>query len=157
MSTQTKATKNKLDIFGLLSKVSTKDAHYFARLSVEHQKAFQPYVVQRWLSGTNNPGQIVFLNEVANPYVFSLYQHKQLLYQLFTVCTDGTPKKYNWIKPHKATKQPLTVEVICQYFCYGVKEAKDLIPILSKQQIIQYAEQLGYDKDKLTKLKKEMS
>lgn len=159
MSTQKKSnqTKNKLNIFEALNKISTKDAHYYARLSVEHQKAFQPYVIQRWLSGTKDSGQIVFLNEVVNPYVFSLYEHKHLLYQLSTVCTDGTPKKYNWIKPHKASKNPLTIEVVCQYFCYGVKEAKDLIPILSKQQIIDYGEQLGYDKEKITKLKKELS
>lgn len=154
---QNKQKNNQLDIFQVLGKIDVQDAHYYTKLDSQQQKAFQPYVVQRWLSGTKSPGQIVFLNELVNPYVFSLYGHKQLLYQLMTICTDGSRKKYNWVKPQKSAKNPLTIDVVCTFFNYGLREAKDVIPSLSKQQIIDYAEQLGYEKEQITKLKKELS
>ena len=106
--------KHKLDIFRVLNHTSRKDISFFNQLTEEEQKAYQPLVVMRWLTGTTDARQIYFINELVNPFVFSLPNHKQLLYNLMTTCTTGTPQRYYWNKTlsKKTTGTPATISVI---------------------------------------------
>ena len=147
----------KLDIFRVLRHTDQKDTSFFDNLTEEEQKAYQPLVAMRWLSGTTDTRQIVFLNELVNRFVFSIPNHKGLLYKLMTVCTAGKPRRYYWNKTAKKTSSaPSAVSVIQDYFEYSSSDAIDALPVLSNEDILFYAEQLGRQKDELTKLKREL-
>jgi len=150
--------KHKLDIFQVLNKLSTKDRAYYKSLSEDEQKALAPLVVMRWLSGTRDARQILFLNELVNPFVFSMANHKELLVNLMTVSSSGRSQKYFWnkAKSKKSSGASNTVNVICDYFGYSTSEAADVLPLLSDEDVIQFAEELGVQPDTIKAIKKEL-
>ena len=153
-----KPVKRKLDIFQVLDHISRKDTKYYRNLTEEEQKAFMPLVVMRWLSGTSSGRQVYFINELVNPSVFTNHQHKELLYYLLTICAPGEKRRYFWNKTlsKKSTSCPTTVSVIREYFGYSTTEALEALPLLTDIDILLYAENLGRQKDDVTKIKKEL-
>jgi len=151
-------TERKLDIFRVLGHINKKDKHFYGSLTDEEQKGFAPLVVQRWLSGTNDPAQIIFLNELVNPFVFNIQKHKELIYQLMTICTDGHFSKYSYPKqkPKKSSLMPTTLKVIKQYFTYSSTDAYEALSLLSDTDILTYADELGMQKEDITKIKREL-
>ena len=97
------------------------------------------------------------LNEVVNPYVFPLFEHKSLLFQLLTVCSTK-PQRYKWLKikshdsPHTRT-----IELIQRHYNYSRRQAKDALKLLSVDAILDMAEQHGYQKEQIVKLKAELA
>lgn len=152
------ASKYKLNIFDVLGKLSKNNSAFYDNLSDEEQKALQPLVVMRWLSGTNSARQIFFLNELVNPLVFEFADHKKLLVQLMSVCTDGNFTKYQWKKTisKKGSSMPVSIGVIKEYFKYTSVQAKESLPLLSNDDVIDYAEQLGRQSDEIKTIKKEL-
>ena len=152
------AQERKLDIFRTLNHIDRKDQNFYGDLSEEEKKGFLPVIVARWMSGTSDAKQVYILNEIVNPYVFSLHTHKELLYQLMTVCTSGRTKRYFWNKTasNKQTNLPETIEVIKEYFGYSTSHARDALKLLSKADILDCAEQLGRQKDEIAKITKEL-
>jgi len=150
--------KYKLDIFKTISNISKKDVGYYALLGDDEKKQFAPVVVMRWLTGTTNKAQIYYINELVNPYVFSLTKHNELIYKLMTICSPGKEYRYSWCnkKSKKTTKTPESINVICEFFGYSVLHAIDSLPLLSNSDIVSYAEQLGKQKTTITKIKKEL-
>jgi hypothetical protein len=152
------ATERKLDIFRVLGAADKKQADFYAKLTPEERKEFQPFLVTRWLSGTSSPVQVQLLNEFVNPYAFSLTNHKQLLWQLLTICTTGKSQRYVWNKlPSKReTGRPNALKAVREYFGYSTKEALDAMEILTRSQIIDFAEQLGWQPDDVAKIRREI-
>ncbi|TFH09872.1 MAG: hypothetical protein E4H14_03645 [Candidatus Thorarchaeota archaeon] len=150
-------TERKLDIFRVLKQADLKNADFFEKLTEEEQKAFQPFLIQRWMSGTYSPRQIVFLNELVNPFAFSLANHKQLLWQLMTICTGGKPQRYVWNKlPGKlSTAKPVSVSVIQQYLQCSERHAHEALNCLTGNDILNIAEKLGMQTEELAKIRKE--
>ena len=147
----------KINIFDVLHRVNTKDANYYAECSAEEQKQIQPFVLMRWMSGTSNPQQIILLNEFANPFVFSLYKHKELQWMLLTACAPGKFKKYNWIKaPTQATsKKPLSAKVLKETYNYSETQANQTMHLTTGEHLIELATALGWQDADLAKLGKE--
>lgn len=150
-------TERKLDLFKLLDAINKKKITYYKELSEEEQKEFVPLVITRWLSGTSDIGQLVFLNEIVNPFIFDLAKHKELLYMLMTVCTNGKFKKYVWkkAKGKAIPSMPVSIGVLKQVFSYTTKEALDVVSIFNVNDIIEHAEFLGYEKEEISKIKTE--
>jgi hypothetical protein len=150
--------KYKFDIFKILNHLSLKDEHYFNSLSEEDRKSLQPLVLMRWMSGTSDARQIFFLNELLNPMVFNMNKHKLLLLYLLTICAPGKTKKYFWnkAKSQKKSSLPIATEVVQKYFGYSSKHARDALPLLSTEDIISYAEHLGYQTIDIKALTKEL-
>ena len=150
----------KLDIFQVLRKIDSKDRKFFDSLSEDELKGFLPFLIMRWMSGTSDPMQVYMLNELVNPYVFSFSDNKELLYYLLTTVSDDKRiKRYSWIKGPTANKKssmPEALSVIKEYFGYNNKEAEDALNILSDEDIIDYASQLGKQKEEISKLSKEL-
>jgi transcriptional regulatory protein LevR len=153
-----KETKYKLNIFDVLSKISKKNSDFYDDLSIDEQKSVQPLVLLRWLTGIKSARQIMFLNEFVNPRVFSLTKHKKLLIQLMTICTSGTATKYTWKKAisKKGSKSPKSIAVIQDIFKYNSRHATDALPLLSTEDILQFAEQLGRQPPEIRDIKKEL-
>jgi hypothetical protein len=149
-------TKYKNDIFAVLGQANNKNAEYFENLPEDQQKALQPLLIQRWLTGTESARQVFMINEIVNPFVFSLFRHKQLLWQLITICTPGKFQKYTWTsqKTDKHSK-PVSAQIVSQYYKYSAKHAKDAVKLLTYDQVVELAHQLGAQQDTITKIKKE--
>jgi hypothetical protein len=149
--------EHKLEIFRVLGELDKKNIKFFDSLSEEEKKAFQPLVVSRWLSGTSNKQQLFLLNEIVNPYIFSLAKHKPLLYKLMTICTAGSLQRYVWNKQlSKGSTHPFTTKTIQQYFGYNSRDAEKVIPLLLIDDISTMAEDMGWQDEDLNKLRKEL-
>lgn len=147
--------KYKLDIFATLEQINHKRPHFYQDLTDEEKKGFHPLIVMRWMSGTSSPLQIVLLNEVVNPFVFSLFEHKDLLYKLLTVAATK-PQRYKWLKSNKEHKHKHCVDVIRRHYGYNTQQSSEVFPMLSNEVIIEMAERQGLQKDELTKVKHEL-
>jgi len=149
--------ERKLDIFRVLSEIDKKNTNFYDSLSEEEQKAFLPLIVGRWLSGTFNKQQVFLINEVVNPFIFSLYKHPKLLFYLMILCTNGKQQRYVWNKALARTPtHPLSIKVIQQYFGYNKKDAEQVINVLPPEDLILFAEEMGWQDDDLNKTRKEL-
>lgn len=146
----------KLDIFELLAQLDRGNYSYWDALTEEQRKAFAPLVVERWMSGTSDERQVVLLNEFVNPYVFALGKHPQLLMQLLTVASSKSPRRYYWLGVKSMQKRVESYRVMQEYFEISSKEAKfyDLPP---GEELLKMAEELGWQKEEMNKLQKEIS
>lgn len=146
----------KLNIFELLPAVNNKDYHFYENLTAEEQKGFAPIVVQRWLSGSGERSQILIANETLNPYVFSLADHKNLLYKLMVNTSNGYVK-YSYPKQTKKNEstKPVSIKVLVEKNGLSKKQAKRDIDMYSVDDIIEAAFDLGYEDTELKKIRKE--
>lgn len=146
---------HKLDVFKTLRNIHSKNRYYLDELTEEERKGFAPIVVMQWMYGTNDPAQIYFLNHFVNSYIFPFYKHPDLLYHLMCVCSSHRNQKPVWRKKKKSSKFPKSVSVVQKYFGYSKRHAEDALKCLSGNDIMEFAEELGYQKEELRELKKE--
>ena len=152
------ASERKLDIFRVLEAINDKDIAFIDKLTEEEAKAFVPFVVQRWLSGTSSAKQVYFINELLNPFVFSLQGHKKLLWSLMMVCSPGKQQRYSWaaLPSKKNTSKPTAAKVLQEYYGYSAVEAVNVLDMLTRQHLIDMAEELGWQQEDIAKIKKEV-
>jgi hypothetical protein len=149
----------KLDIFGLLSKINDpKTGDIYSTLTDDEKKGFAPLVVMRWLSGVSDQRQIVALNIFANRFIFPLAKHPHLLMRLLQVCSSKTYGRCSWIAIKGGTKKNnLRKQVIMDYFGYSINEFRSLMFFPTDVDVLQMAEELGWQNDELSQLKKEIN
>lgn len=148
--------KFKLDVFDTLGQINDKNIDFLTNVSEDERKGFQPLVVMRWLSGTSSPLQVHLINELVNPYVFSLSHDKDLLYKLMTVCSVKK-QRYKWIKPaSKGSNFTHCIGVICSYYGYSKSQASQVLRLLSDDDILRIAEHQGTQKDETAKIISEL-
>jgi hypothetical protein len=152
------AKERALDIFMLLGEIDKKNYKLWDSLSDDQKKEFSPLVTMRWMAGTTDQRQIIFLNEVVNLAVFSLPEHKELFLKLLTVCSSGDKKRYTWInyKTGGTKKSKKSVELIAEHYHMSLKEAEDTARLFSGDEIMELGEAHGLQKDELKLLKKEI-
>lgn len=150
--------ERKLDIFRVLNALNKKDAGFFETLSEEEKKEFQPFLVARWMSGTPSAQQVFLINEVSNKYNFSLTNHKQLLWQLLCVSNSGQNQRYTWNKlPGKSTSgKPNAARAVMQYYKYSMKDAIQALKVLSRNDVLEIAQDLGWQQEDIAKIRKEI-
>ncbi len=146
----------KLDIFDTLKHIDKRDIAYFDGLSPELQKSFAPVMFMRWFS-SGNAMQTRVTNAILNPMVFRMYKHPSLLYRLMVACSDGKQKRYAWIKKKSKNKTaPTVVNTISAYYECSKKDAERYRKMLKPEDVLEMADELGYDKDVVKKLKAEL-
>ncbi|MGZ8924299.1 MAG: hypothetical protein ACXW2E_00315 [Nitrososphaeraceae archaeon] len=151
-------SEHKLDIFRVLKAADKKDHSFLSELTNDELKSLQPMLIARWLSGVSNKQQIFIINEIVNPYIFNLYNHKELLWSLLTICTTGKYQKYNWIKSNNKRKTiTLAIKALKQYFHYSTRHAEQAFNLLQPNDIALIAEELGWQLEDLNKLRKELN
>lgn len=156
MAMTPKTSKHKIDIFKVLNKINTKQFRFYDELTDEELKSVHPYVLMKWMGGTQDPQQILVLNHFANPYIFPLAKHKELLLEVLVACSPGTNRRYKWVKQKKSSSLPSTINVIRRFFGYSTSKSIDVLPLLQNEDIISYGEQLGLSKEQMQKVKREL-
>lgn len=154
------AAKNyKLDLWGLLNKLDKKQIDIWKGYNDDERKEISPLIIMRWLSGTSDKRQIIFLNELVNKLVFQLGDHKELLIKLLAIANSGIPRRYYWLsqkssasEKHGAKKALLVIE---QYYQCSHKESKSYLNMLEEADVIEMAESLGLQKEEIRSLKQE--
>jgi hypothetical protein len=149
--------ERKLDIFNVISHIRKHDVEFYQRLTDEQKKEFQPFVAMRWLAGSNHPGEVYFLNEMVNPYIFTLgNDHKHLLMSLMSVSMFDKSSQAKYLKQKTTPSGTAVTDVIKKYHDYSTREARQAVDIFSKDDILSMALHLGYDKAELAKLKRSL-
>lgn len=148
------AKERALDIFTLLEQIDRKNYQLWDSLTEEQRKEFSPLVTLRWMAGTTDPVQIIFLNEIMNPTIFPLGDKKEFLLKLLTVCSNGKLKRYQWInyKVGGSKKMKKSVELIASHYKLGPKEAEDTRRLFNEEELIELAEANGWQKDEIKEL-----
>jgi len=153
------ATKeHALDIFKVLGELDRKNYNLWDKLTPEEQKGFSPLIAMRWMAGTTDQRQLVFLNEIVNMTVFNIGAHKELLMKLLAVCSSGETKRYSWInfKVGGAKKSKRSVELISEHYGMSLKDAEDTLRLFSPEELMFLGEAAGLQKEELKLLKKEV-
>lgn len=147
----------KFDLFKFLGKLNRRDMKAFDDLSVEDKKAVHPLVIMRWLSGTGDEAQIVRLNEFCNKYVFSLGEEKPLLFKLLAASCTGRSSRSQWLKGPGGKSSKLAAQVVSSKLNCSTRIAETYLPLLTADDILQYADEVGLGKDEIKKLTLELN
>lgn len=147
----------RLDIFDLLGKLNDPTQHdIYRNLNDDERKGFAPLVAMRWMSGTSDARQLMMLNEIVNPHVFSLGRHPHLLMLLLqTASSKQIGRRYQWLGIKSKKKNLQALAAVSEYFEMSMREVCLLNPFPPEEEVIQMAEELGWQRDEVTKLKKE--
>ena len=124
-----------LDIFSLLKAIDKFDLSYYDKLSEQEKKEIYFFLVQRWMSGTKDKKQIIYLNSFSNNKVWNLYKEPKILYMLMCACSTGS-KKYSYPKRKKKENKSEVINAIIQYYNCSLKNAIDYAKILSSDDIL---------------------
>lgn len=150
------ATEHKFDIFAVLKHLTDKQEQFVDNLTEEDLKALHPLVLMRWMSGTSSKVQVYALNEIANVLVFPLTKHKRLLLKVLMVCAAKNPGRYSWIKQKSSgSSKPLSTKVVGEYFKYPKRKAASAVSLIPDEDIVDMAEEMGYQPNELQKLHSE--
>lgn len=148
--------KHSLDIFEVLKQLDRKNFEVYENLTEEERKSFSPLVIMRWMSGISDQRQVYFLNTIVNPLVYNLGDHRGLLAKLLSVTTDGKVKRYQWqAMKSKKNSHKYSLKVITEFYGYSMREANKVKHLISKDDLIEMAENLGWTKNDIKELKKE--
>ena len=150
--------KYAIDIFKVLEKLNQKDRKFFEELTEDDLKSLHPLVLMRWMSGVTEARQVYFLNELVNPMVFPLTKHKQLLLKLLMISGPGKYRRYSWTKAKgkRTSNTPKTLAMIKEHYGYSTNHAIDALKILTNDDILRLAEDLGRQPEEVREITKEI-
>jgi hypothetical protein len=155
----------KLDIFSILSRLNKSELDLWNTLSEEEQKGFSAYVITRWMSGTKDAYQLTIIDEFVNNHLFNLgtkdgfkIDHTELFCKLLACCGLNDSRRFVWKPESKKSGKmsSMALDIVKEYYDFSEREAKQSLPLLSSEDVIQLAEELGYQVDEIKKLKKEL-
>lgn len=147
----------KLDIFETLKAIDNKQYDYYSKLPDDLKKQFNSYMLLRWSYGTNEDRHLIDINDLVNRFCFNFYYHPELVYLLLTSASNGSTKHYKWKGVKKKKSFPMRTQVIQQVYNYSEREANMYVNYYTKDEFVELAEKLGWEKEEINKLKKEFS
>lgn len=152
-------TERALDLFWLLGQLDRKKFGLWDTLTEEQQKEVSPYMLLRWLAGNlDEPEQVVNLADIAAPVTFDLADKKDLMLDLFAVCTVGGPKRYSWVNFKVATKRKgKALGLIAKAYKWPLKHAAEALHMFTTDELIELAQDQGWQADEIKELKKELA
>lgn len=151
-----KAAKG-LDLFELLAAISKGDANYYKRLPDYQKKGFSPFLTYQWLLG-NGVGDHTLLLNLANPYIFKLNKHPELLYMLLVACSQFASGRFTWTQYAKARPSyDFLNTVVARSFDCSMREAQMILPDLTDSDIIIFANELGLQTDEMKQLNEQLT
>lgn len=141
-------TEEKLDIFDVLTNINKKNYHFYSNLDDRMKAMFSPYVVYNWMTSSPDPLQIILMDRIIGEKVFTLSDHKELLYKLFCV-TVNKPVRYEWIYKKNADNEKISI--IAEYLNCSKRVAKLYNDFYDKNDITEMLQDMGYQDDEIKK------
>ena len=137
----------KVDIFKTLSAIDRGNIEYYDSLSEEEQKALSMYLLVGFLKGAESDSYVrhLMMSYYVNPYLFSLSNHKKLLYLLLCASND-IGDGYTFFKFHgnKKNKNHTTVDKIVMKH-YATKDVDDVLRLLDSESLGNLLKRYGID------------
>lgn len=143
------------DIFSILNEINENNFEFYDSLSEHEQKKISFFLLQRWLSCSNDKKQILFINEFVNIKLWKLHDHKSLLYYLCCASTPKGKRRYAWLAKKKKENKTETIKLLQMYLKCSAKEAVKYLHMYTKDDILEMSEEYGLDKTQIDKIKKE--
>ncbi len=137
-----------LNIHRVLSAIDTRDKNFYSNLTADERKGFAPWLVMRWLSGTqaNTEHYLLMTNDVVNCNFSDLTKHPELQWKLMCLCGIGKTQKHQWVAPGKKTKKDKLEEAILKVKpLLNDDELKLFIKTNSTEQLIDFLKDTGLD------------
>lgn len=125
------------ELFAFFDSMNSGKFSYVDDMSDAEVKQLSPFVLLMWVAGatTNNDIHTIVTNSFVNPYVFSLSKHPRLLLKLFTSAnSDIDNAKYKFIKSG-ASEKSTVIKNVADYYGLTYQQAKDIIPLLSDEDL----------------------
>lgn len=150
------AVDKKLDLFWFLGQLDAKNFDVLVQLDAEQLKEVSNYMTLRWLSGCDDPEQLIALGTFGTSCIFDLDQHPELITKVLAACTKNGRKRYRWINYKGAAKESMAVELVAKQWQLTRKKAEDARKQLSNADIMELGRSHGLQADELKKLEKEL-
>jgi hypothetical protein len=155
----------KLDIRDVLARLDRGDMRHFEQLGEAEQKAFEPYVVTRFLSAVAEGEdrdlaayQITAVNAAVNCHYADLTRHPELQWKLMASCGLGVKRYHPWIAPGGRTKKTSRTDALLRRFAPGASETE--IAVLRRvnqpADLLILAEDFGMTDAEIQDLRKEL-
>lgn len=143
------------EIFDHIKEIEKNNVNFYDNLSDEQKKTVNFFMLFKWLSYTGNGKQIQLMNHLVNTKLFSLAQHKSLLWKLLCAASNGK-NNYKWLKRDLKKQSALTNFVATMYNC-RINEVEDILELHSKEELLELVLEANLEKIESDKLKKEIN
>lgn len=141
-----------MDVFQIAQVLHTASVDDLVERIGEAELAKLPlYVLQRALSGNNDPQQLVNLARLSNPYLFTLRDHPQLLLKLMKAATTNSGG-YKYPTQRTQKKATLAIKAVAEFYEITEADAVHYLETLTPKEVSDCAEALGWDTQQLKKL-----
>lgn len=132
-----------MDLFAFFERMNSGDYSVVDKMTDDDVKKLSPVVLQMWVHGAQGnakSGHVILTDTYCNPFVFSLYKHPRLLLKLFVFANSGFgATRYKFLKSSNSDDVKLYGMIASYYEC-GMREAKEILPMLSADDIAQLKE-----------------
>lgn len=112
--------KQPLDLTKTLTALDYRNKEYYSKLTKEEQKAFQPFVLMRYMSSVPDKGDLPYLslvsiNEIVNSHFWELSKEVELQAKLLAASGLGQKTYHKWIPP-KNKRKTILRDLVRDYF-----------------------------------------
>ena len=150
---------SKVDIFKSFKQLNSLDLDFWEKLSSDEKKQVSPLVFTMWMQNSENDGQVLYLNEFINPYLFSsLKDRHDIAFTLLSLSSRGKQNRYSWVK-RKSNKESSKIQniskIIKEYFDVSERQVEYYLNGISASEFLEICNELGIQDDEKKKLKKE--
>lgn len=143
-------------IFDILGAFGRGPRNMFDEMTDDDLKSIHPYVLLRWLAGSNDPALIVWLNATANVSNNSQHRHKRLNLSIMQT-VRGLGVRPKWIAPPaRSKKSSRAITVIKESLLCSTRDAEAHLSVIDAQTVIEEAQRLGWQPDDIKKLTQEL-
>lgn len=86
-----------------------------------------------------------------------MYKHKRMLINAMMAVAPGHPMRYRWFKGKgkETSSMPTCTKMIQEYYGYSSKRANEVLSLLSDEDMLDIAIELGRQPDEIRLIKKE--
>lgn len=154
----------KLDIKDVLAAIDNRDFDFYSKLSDEQKGEFSPFVIMQFLSG-HDSYSLEMVQELINKNFSIKSKNHELFFKLCCVMGDKKKKFHPYTKPPRANRkksESVLVLLLTEYRNEVISEEEAIMLVKKNSNRydndfwIMIAESLGWTKDMVSKLDKEL-
>ena len=149
--------KEQLPLKEILPAIDKKDRGWYDRLSPERKKAFNAWLLMRYVStvqGKNAAHYLYFTNLLVNEHFAEISKHPELQWLLLTAVGKGKVETHTYLKPPTARKRKDKVSefLYSQYPHLKRDEIELLLKINSRDDLKEMARAAGLDNKQIKEI-----